>query len=156
MYVSFSLIIRRIHWSSLWCVLPWALLLWLLPWPSSSLSGRWFQGRGKICQSELPTLTFPVASFKGQMALPEFNIYLQQIIHKKQHNSTDTWHCQTLPLYRPHAYLFSALRLQDDDHFIHPEPGSQSSSNRGSYQADSDDVCLNTHHKYLISDWEEP
>ncbi|XP_048123781.1 sortilin isoform X1 [Alosa alosa] len=53
---------------------------------------------------------------------------------------------------RPHAYLFSALRLQDDDQCIHPEPGSQTSSNRGSYQADSDDVCLNAHHKYLISD----
>ncbi|XP_041935404.1 sortilin isoform X1 [Alosa sapidissima] len=53
---------------------------------------------------------------------------------------------------RPRAYLFSALRLQDDDQCIHPEPGSQTSSNRGSYQADSDDVCLNAHHKYLISD----
>ena len=55
-------------------------------------------------------------------------------------------------LYRQHAYLFSTLQLQDDDQFIQREPGSQTSSNRGSYQADSDDVCLNAHHKYLITD----
>ncbi|KAL2103009.1 hypothetical protein ACEWY4_002177 [Coilia grayii] len=43
---------------------------------------------------------------------------------------------------RPPEYLFSALRLQDDDQCMHPGPDSQTSSNRGSYQADSDDELI--------------